>query len=311
MKNLFFALVVIGLLIISILSRIMVLPEGFVSKENNIEIETMEEADHSMVVTRVEYVDEDDGRGNKGPYVNSSVEIWNPQIVDDFLAFQMRQNPDRLFDMDIIQQQATEEEARELLKNGKWPWSKRTLEIYQDVLSRNQYIKRSGLKAAEVDQTIYNEQAILRILGFHEKEGRFLLYGKEIPNLKAAEENVGQGTYGIQSGLVNKDIYKNNIKCKNGQLELTRFSGYNPGITGEAMFDTIPIHPETLPEIYKGFQYINEPCNPCDSLQFPYNNTCAFSIDPEKHVSPAWQKIWNLPETNIPKLPIDYTGWLG
>ena len=68
------------------------------------------------------------------------------------------------------------------------------------------------MKAAEIDQTIYNEQAILRILGFHEKEGRFLLYGKEIPNLKAAEENVGQGTYGIQSGLVNKDIYKNNIE---------------------------------------------------------------------------------------------------
>ena len=110
MKNLFFALVVIGLLIVSILSK-NIIPEGFVSKENNIEIETMEEADHSMVVTRVEYVDEEDGRGNKGPYVNSSVKIWSPQVIDDFLAFQMRQNPDKLFDMDIVQQQATEEEG--------------------------------------------------------------------------------------------------------------------------------------------------------------------------------------------------------
>lgn len=329
--NTLFTLVVVGLLLASVVSHFLFFEEGFITKgaagekivsaDETLNPETTPQykeedqarGEFSYQKTNMfddEYVDPDDGKLARGPFVNSSVKIWNPQVVDDFLAFQMRQNPDLLFDMDIVQQQTSEEEAKELLKTGKWPWSERTQEIYQDVLARSQYIKRAGLKSMESDRTIYNEQAMLRILGLNEKEGQFLLFGKQIPNPDAAKENTGQGSYGINSGLVHPDIYKSNIRCAKGKLELSRFSGYNKGITGQAMFDTIPIHPEKLPELYKGFQYISEPCNPCVGAQFPYNNSCPFSIKADKSVSPAWEKIWGLPSTPIQKLPVDYTGWI-
>jgi len=324
-------LVIAGLLVASVISHFVFVKENFVTKgkggekivskdEENVPETTpqyneddQKRGEFSYQQTSMfddTYIDPNNGDVKRGAYVNTSVKIWSPQLVDDYLAFQMRQNPDLLFDMDIVQQQASEDEVKEFLKTGKWPWSERTKEIYKDVLSRNQYIKRAGIKSVESDQTIYNEQAMLRILGLNEKEGRFLLFGKQVPNPKAVKENTGQGSYGINSGLVHPDIYKSNIRCTKGNLELSRFAGYNKGITGQAMFETIPIHPEKLPELYKGFQYLSEPCNPCVGSQFPYNNSCPFSIKADKSVSPAWEKIWGLPPTSIQKLPIDYTGWL-
>ena len=57
------------------------------------------------------------------------------------------------------------------------------------------------------------------------------------------------------------------------------------------------------------FQFIEEPCNPCKALDFPYDTSCPFSIKPDKKVSPAWETIWGLPETPIPDLPKNFPFW--
>ena len=98
-------------------------------------------------------------------YINSEVKIWSPELIQEFLQFQAIQNPDVIFDMDLVQQQATEEEVQQLLENGVWPWSDRCKKIYEDVISRSPFTKKSPMKGIKVDQTIYNERVMLQMLG--------------------------------------------------------------------------------------------------------------------------------------------------
>ena len=77
-------------------------------------------------------------------YVNSEVKIWSPELIQEFLKFQAIQNPDVIFDMDLVQQQATEEEVQQLLENGVWPWSDRCKKIYEDVISRSPFTKKKS-----------------------------------------------------------------------------------------------------------------------------------------------------------------------
>jgi hypothetical protein len=285
-------------------------PFAYGDKQPNVESEPLSYQKTSLYDQ--EYINPDDGKPKVKRFVNDTIKIWSQETIDDFLAFQLRQNPGLLFDMDIIQQQASESEVKELLRTGKWKWSERTIQIYKDVLSRNNYIKRAPLQAIDVDQTIYNQDAILHILGLNEPEGRFLLYGVRTRNEGAISDYNGRGTYGISSGLVHPDIYSNSIKCNKGKLQIQKFKGYNKGLTGEAMFEMEDLAPEKLPKVYKDFSFINQPCNPCVGLEFPYNNSCAFSVKPDKRVSPAWEKIWGLPPTSIRDgdLPPNYPFWI-
>ena len=257
-----------------------------------------------------EYIDPDDGKPKVKRFINETIKIWDQSTIDAYLKLQNKLNPDVIFDMDIIQQQVSEEDAKEFVENRKWAWSDRTKEIYADVMSRNNFLKRSPTKSMMGDQTIYNEDAMLRILGLNEDEGKFLMFGRRTRNEGVISDYNGRGTYGISSGLVHPDIYSASIKCNKGRLQRQHFTGYNKGLSGHAMFETTDIDPKDLPELYKGFQYINEPCNPCVGLEFPYNNTCAFSIKPDKKVSPAWEKIWGLPPTPIRKMPKEFPFWI-
>ena len=59
-----------------------------------------------------------------------------------------------------------------------------------------------------------------------------------------------------------------------------------------------------------GFQFIKEPCNPCEALGPPSHSTCPFSLEHNKKVSPAWEKMWGLPSSPIQKLPERYPYWM-
>lgn len=245
-------------------------------------------------------------------YVNSDVKIWSPDTIREFLEFQARENPDVIFDMDIIQQQSTEEEAKQFLKNGKWSWSDRTKKIYADVMSRNNYTKKGPQKGIETDQTIYNERVMLQMLGLNEPEGQFLLHGRMIPEINNlnAHVNSGKGTYGINSGLIDPNHYKKRLHCEKNKIKLQEFIGYNKGITGAPIFRSNDVKPEDISKLYPEFQFINEPCDPCVSLDLPYNTKCPFSLKPNKKVSPAWETIWGLTETPIPELPKEFPYWM-
>ena len=317
LRNLTGALVICGILLFAFLPYVLLGKEGFdmpnIEDTTQFQEANQKEGELSYQKTSLfdqEYVDPDDGKPKVKRFVNDTIRIWSQQTIDDFLKWQLKHNPDLVFDMDIVQQQATEDEAKYLLEHGMWPWRERTKDVYFDVLSRNQYIKRDPKKSMRHDQTIYNEQAILHILGLNEDEGRFLLFGKRTRNEGEISDYDGRGTYAISSGLVHPDVYSNSIRCNKGKLQIQKFKGYNKGISGQAMYETEDIDPKDLPTLYKGFQFINEPCNPCVGIEFPYNNTCPFSIKPDKKVSPAWEEIWGLYPSALPKFPNGWPFWL-
>jgi hypothetical protein len=250
-----------------------------------------------------------DGHGPE-IYVNNRVKNkWSEQVIKDFVGTQATQNPDVVFDMDMIQLQATQAEAEELIKTGMWPWSKRTQDIYIDAISRNSLTKKGPLKSMNHDRTIYNEHAILLMIALSDKEGQFLIQGTQVDNPDAAANAYsGRGTYGVNSGLIgdNKDI----IQCNKGKLERIHSLG-NDGITGAHVNLATNFDYNQLPNVVKGFSFIKQPCNPCAALNSPAEYTCPFSLDGgKKTASFAWEKLWGLPETPIPTLPSGFPYWM-
>lgn len=245
-------------------------------------------------------------------YVNSDVNIWSPDTKREFLEFQARENPDVIFDMDIVQQQASELEVKEFLKNGNWNWSERTKQIYEDVMSRNNYTKKSPQKGIETDQTIYNERVMLQMLGLNEPEGQFLLYGRMIPERKNLNAHVdsGKGTYGINSGLIDPNHYMKRLHCEKNKIKLQEFTGYRKDITSAPDYKSTDVDPKDIPKLFPEFQFLKEPCDPCVALDMPYDTKCPFSVKPNKKVSPAWEKIWGLVPSIIPKLPERFPYWM-
>ena len=52
---------------------------------------------------------------------------WSRDLINDFLLYQSTVNENNYqFNMKYLQEQASPDEAEELLKNGYWPWSEET-----------------------------------------------------------------------------------------------------------------------------------------------------------------------------------------
>ena len=57
---------------------------------------------------------------------------WNSKSTTDFLNIQRTQNRNKIFDVKMIQEnQASQEELNYFLENGLWPWSQKTIELYE------------------------------------------------------------------------------------------------------------------------------------------------------------------------------------
>ena len=59
----------------------------------------------------------------------------------DFLKIQHTINPKIVFDMEIIKQQASQNEMDYFLQNGMWPWSQDVINLYTDAINRNHFIR--------------------------------------------------------------------------------------------------------------------------------------------------------------------------
>ncbi len=252
----------------------------------------------------------DDGIGPE-IYVNNRVKNkWSESVIKDFIRTQAAQNQDVIFDMDMIQLQATQKEAEELIKTGMWPWSQRTQDIYTDAISRSTMSKKGPLKSMNNDRTIYNENAILQMISLNDKEGEFLIEGARIPRTSPSYDPYsGRGTYGIHSGLVsdNNDL----IQCNKDKLVRIHSVG-NDGITGAHVSEISDVDYNQLPKLVKGFKFIKQPCNPCVALNSPADYTCPFSIKKKglPLISFAWEKLWGLPASLIPRLPDGFPYWI-
>jgi hypothetical protein len=229
---------------------------------------------------------------------------WTNDSRDNFLLVQHTINPNVIFDTNVIQQQASQEEVDYFLKNGIWPWSKEVENLYEISLLKNPYIRTYSKNEIERVKTIYNQNAILDVLAHQTKEGQFLLNGVSIKsnsnNNPLEDLPSGWGEYGYTSGLIkHMDPV---IKChiddnNNASLQKITYTGKG-GIFNEQTKKITPVNYNYLEKIVPGFSFIKGKCNPCKALNFPPDYSCPFNLDISgnkvNEISPIWKYLWGL-----------------
>jgi hypothetical protein len=230
----------------------------------------------------------------------------------DFLLIQNTINKQNVFDMNIIKSQASQEELDYFNTNGIWPWSQKVIELYEEAVNRNPYIRTVPEQAVNYARTIYNEAAILRVLSYQTKEGQFLLNGvlvKDPSGNKMEELPSGFGNFPYEAGLLENrvdDIIKCSMKDeRNPTLERVRYTGKG-GIFGEQTKKVTPVDYKDLEKIIPGFTFLNKPCNPCGALAADPDYSCAYKLrvkDKPPFISDVWQYLWGINDNPLESQP--------
>jgi len=210
--------------------------------------------------------------------------VWPQKVIDDFVAFQKVHNPNLRFDLDVIQKQATAEEAQTLLKTGKWPWTPDVITLYKNAVAQNNIINNEPGSSLLVVQSVYNQTAIVELLSWNTKEGSFLLNGAIIKHTDGMPDNIN-----------------NLVRCgkdkETGKISMQKvvYTGYN-GINGSIVSRITPIANADIPKEVNGFKFLKTECNPCSALDDPANYSCPFSLDVGNgaEVSEVWKQLWGL-----------------
>lgn len=112
---------------------------------------------------------------------------WSPDLIRRFLEYQTTVNNNvNQFNMEVLQEQASSEEAEDYLKNGYWTWSDELQNLYREAIWSNTMIKIDPQIALNYAMTIYNQNAATQLLAWNTKEGHFLLYGAN--NVKCSND---------------------------------------------------------------------------------------------------------------------------
>jgi len=200
---------------------------------------------------------------------------WSRDLINDFLDYQSTVNENNYqFNMKYLQEQASPDEAEELLKNGYWPWSEETKNEYKDAVSRNKMIKLDPDEGLNDAMKVYNETAAKRLLSWNTKEGQFLIYGS----------NDGNTTF-----QCSEDKNGNNVMRKNTLEGYNLWNGYknekNVTISSDNMENEIP-----------GFTFVKNKCNPCVPLNDEPDYSCPFklNVNGDDKISPVWEKLWGV-----------------
>lgn len=220
----------------------------------------------------------------------------------DFLSIQNTINKNKVFDMNIIHSQTTEEELDYFNQNGKWPWSQEVINLYEEAIKRNPYTRTIPGIATDYARTIYNQNAILRILTYQTKEGQFLLNGVLVKNPsgnKIEELPSGFGNFPYETGLLDNrvdDVIKCNMKdSSNPSLERITYTGKG-AIFGEQTQKVTPVDYNDLEKIIPGFTFLNNPCNPCGAIADNPDYSCQYQLKVKNNpsvISSVWQYLWN------------------
>jgi hypothetical protein len=224
---------------------------------------------------------------------------WSQDATNNFLSIQNSINRNVIFDPIQIQKQATQEELDYFVQNGMWPWSQEVQDLYSKMVNKNPFVRTYSKDAIMDARTIYNQNAILQILSWQNKEGNFLINGVEVNNnSKNPLEDLpsGFGDFGYSSGLI---IHRNNpiIRCKvnpegeNMTLEKITYTGKD-GITGLQTKDISDVDYNDLEQTIPGFKFTNGPCNPCTALNSPPDYSCPFTLK-LKNKSSSTSSVWN------------------
>jgi len=204
---------------------------------------------------------------------------WPKELIAEFLSIQKTKHPQFVFDIDIIQKQATPIEAKTFLENGKWSWSVETQEMFKEAMSQSFTMKSNLATSLDDAQTIYNETAMKELLSWNTKEGLFLLSGAVIGQSDGLPANTN-----------------NLIRCgKDGNMEKVVYTGYD-SINASLQSTITQVSNEQIPKEVAGFQFIKGACNPCVALQDTPDYSCAFSLNTGSGptVSSIWNDLWGL-----------------
>jgi len=238
---------------------------------------------------------------------------WNEQSTNDFLLIQKTINRQNIFDVNMIQKnQASQEELDYFLKNGYWPWSQETIDLYTKAIRTNPYIRTLPEDAMRHARTVYNQAAILRILSYQTKEGQFLLNGVLVkdPNGNKLEDlPSGFGNFPYKSeqiGNRSDDVIKCNTTKDNGAtLERITYTGKG-GIYNEQDRKVTPVNYKDLENIIPGFTFLNGPCNPCGAINEKADYSCPFKLSLKNQspfISDVWQYLWNINDNPLESRP--------
>lgn len=227
---------------------------------------------------------------------------WNEKSTQDFLQIQNTINRNTIFDVNMIQEnQASQEELDYFNKNGMWPWSQNTIDLYKEAINSNTFVRTYSKDAVNYARTKYNEAAILRIISYQTKEGQFLLNGVLVTSPSGnPKENLpnGFGDFAYESGLLDDrrdDIIRCNMKNPdNSKLERITFTGKG-GIFGEQTNQITPVDYNDLEKKIPGFKFLNGSCDPCGALNENPDYSCKYSLDikgVKPGISNVWKKLW-------------------
>lgn len=212
--------------------------------------------------------------------INKEGFVWSMDTIKQFGRYQDTVNLNNSqYNMSVLQDQASEEEAKALFSTGYWPWSEDTKKQYIEAIWQNPIIKFQPEAALDYAMKLYNESAVKQLLSWNTKEGQFLLYGS------SNNEN-------------SKNSKKNIYKCSddsNPILQKTTMNGYNL-FNGFKNTTTVDIPLEDIPGEVSGFSFVNGPCNPCSPLNEVPDYSCAFKLNVkgDDEISDVWKTLWSI-----------------
>jgi len=205
---------------------------------------------------------------------------WPTDLIKRFNIYQTTMNNNiNQYDLDLLQKQATPDEAEELIKTGYWPWPEDLKQEYVSKIWKSTLIKIDPYYALNYAMTVYNQTAARELLAWNTKEGQFLLYG---------------GNIGITEDMP-KDV-NNTIKCNaKGEMEKTEYTGMNSW-NGYMDKKVTILKPEDIPNEMPGFTFVNSPCNPCAVFNEKRDFSCPFrlNVEGDDNISIPWQQLWKL-----------------
>ena len=225
-------------------------------------------------------------QGSKGSGSGENNLKWSQSTRDLFIQFNKVSFPTTQFNMNIIENQASESDVTTLMTTGYWPWSQKTQDLYKDNIAHNEIIKIDPGISLDNAMKLYNENAIKQLLAWDTKEGSFLLYG------------VNAGTSVGEPSFLPKSLKKHDsIKCAHdgSGMEKTSYLGSNL-FNGFFNFKKEKISNENVPDAIHGFSFVNgSACNPCGPLNESPDYSCPFKINTattESVISEIWADLW-------------------
>lgn len=217
-------------------------------------------------------------------FVNGNIDNndWSPDLIRRFNIYQTTVNMNNhQFDLDILQKQASSEEAEHLLATGHWPWPDDLKYLYMDNVWSNPIIKIQPEYALDYAMRIYNENAARQLLAWDTKEGQFLLYG---------------GNLGATEGLHLDNTLKCSVAENGGDsvLEKKVYTGMNLW-NGYMNTKTDVVKNEDVPKVMPGFSFVKGACNPCGPLNSEPDFSCPFrlNVEGDDQVSSVWKSLWH------------------